>query len=113
MGGASDAARRRGDAVLRPQPRPAGGVWRTVCVMTLLLQLSIGQGKTLRQLADLMMQHEGESSPGLIERLRGDLREAGAAAKAVEGEEWPWSSADAAQSTWAEHCRHAVAAAQA
>ena len=81
--------------------------------MTLLLQLSIGQGKTLRQLADLMMQHEGESSPGLIERLRGDLREAGAAAKAVEGEEWPWSSADAAQSTWAEHCRHAVAAAQA
>ena len=89
------------------------GVWRTVCVMTLLLQLSIGQGKTLRQLADLMMQHEGESSPGLIERLRGDLREAGAAAKAVEGEEWPWSSADAAQSTWAEHCRHAVAAAQA
>ena len=89
------------------------GVWRTVCVMTLLLQLSIGQGKTLRQLADLMMQQEGESSPGLVERLRGDLREAGAAAKAVEGEEWPWSSADAAQTTWAEHCKHAVAAAQA
>merc|ERR1711907_874625 len=74
------------------------GVWRTVAVMTLLIQACLGGGKmTLRQVAEVT----------IVENLGTDLVAADHAAKAVESEEWPWPG-NSGQSTFVERCRLAI-----
>lgn len=88
------------------------GVWRTVAVMTLLLQACLGGGTmTLRQVADLTMNRWCDTAKNtevsFVEKLGTDLVAADRAAKAVESEEWPWPG-NAGQSTFVEHCRAAI-----
>ena len=88
------------------------GVWRTVAVMTLLLQACLGGGAmTLRQVADLTMNRWSDAGKGteisFVEKLGSDLVAADRAAKAVESEEWPWPGSSG-QSTFVEHCRAAI-----
>ena len=88
------------------------GVWRTVAVMTLLLQACLGGGAmTLRQVADLTMNRFSDAGKGteisFVEKLGSDLMAADHAAKAVESEEWPWPG-NAGQVTFVEHCKAAI-----
>lgn len=88
------------------------GVWRTVAVMTLLIQACLGGGKmTLRQVAELTMNRWSDTTSdaevSFVEKLGTDLVAADRAAKAVESEEWPWPG-NAGQSTFVERCRLAI-----
>lgn len=88
------------------------GVWRTVAVMTLLIQACLGGGKmTLRQVAELTMNRWSDAlkdtEVSFVEELGTDLVAADRAAKAVASEEWPWPG-NSGQSTFVEHCRLAI-----
>jgi len=88
------------------------GVWRTVAVMTLLIQACLGGGKmTLRQVAELTMNRWSDTTKNtevsFVEKLGTDLVAADHAAKAVESEEWPWPG-NSGQSTFVERCRLAI-----
>jgi hypothetical protein len=88
------------------------GVWRTVAVMTLLIQACLGRGKmTLRQVAELTMNRWSDATKNtevsFVEELGTDLVAADRAAKAVESEEWPWPGNNG-QSTFVERCRLAI-----
>jgi len=85
------------------------GVWRTVAIMTLLIQICLGGGKmTLRQVAELTMNRWSDSRNDIevsfVEKLSTDLVAADRAAKAVESEEWPWPG-NSGHSTFVERCR--------
>jgi hypothetical protein len=88
------------------------GVWRTVAVMTLLIQACLGGGQmTLRQVAELTMNRWSEGTKdaevSFVEKLGTDLVAADRAAKAVASEEWPWPGNNG-QSTFVERCRLAI-----
>merc|ERR1712146_760394 len=92
-------------ASLSAELGPPDGVWRTVAVMTLLIQACLGGGKmTLRQVAELTMNRWSDTTKNtevsFVEKLGTDLVAADHAAKAVESEEWPWPGNSGRPLSW-------------
>jgi hypothetical protein len=102
------------------------GVWRTVAVMTLLLQAAVSRGASLREMADLTMrpppkavsnsggasgreeeeEEEEELSP--VERIAQELVVADEAAAEIEDYDWPWPQAT--EGTWLDRASELITA---